>query len=137
VANENGQSVSVYSADPNSGVPVPVAGSPFATGQIPVAVVLHPSGNFAYVANQFSKSISAFAVGPDGVLSPIPGSPFAIPGGSGRKAAGVDPLSKWLYVVNFESNNISIFSIDSVSGALTNQGSIATGSNPTSIALTP
>jgi 6-phosphogluconolactonase (cycloisomerase 2 family) len=136
VPNKNGQSVSVYSIDPNTGVPTVVPGSPFATGQIPDAVSVHPSGNFAYVVNQASNSISAFTVDSSGVLSPIPGSPFAIPDGSGPAAASVDPLGKWLYIVNQSTNNVSFFAIDSASGALTSQGSIATGANPISIVLT-
>jgi 6-phosphogluconolactonase (cycloisomerase 2 family) len=136
VPNKNGQSVSVYSIDPNTGVPTVVPGSPFATGQIPDAVSVHPSGNFAYVVNQASNSISAFTVDSSGALSPIPGSPFAIPDGSGPAAASVDPLGKWLYIVNQSTNNVSFFAIDSASGALTSQGSIATGANPISILLT-
>ena len=136
VPNKNGQSVSVYSIDPNTGVPTVVPGSPFATGQIPDAVSVHPSGNFAYVVNQASNSISAFAVDSSGTLSPIPGSPFAIPDGSGPAAASVDPLGKWLYIVNQSTNNVSFFAIDSASGALTSQGSIATRANPISIVLT-
>jgi len=134
--NGNGQSVSVYALDPNSGVPNPVLGSPFSTGVIPESVAFHPSGNFAYVVNQGSNTISAFTLDSSGGLSPIPGSPFAIPGGSGPAAASVDPLGKWLYVLHQSSNNISIFSIDSSSGALTSLGYIATGANPTSIVLT-
>jgi 6-phosphogluconolactonase (cycloisomerase 2 family) len=136
VPNKNGQSVSVYSIDPNTGVPTVVPGSPFATGQIPDAVSVHPSLNFAYVVNQASNSISAFTVDSSGALSPIPGSPFAIPDGSGPAAASVDPLGKWLYIVNQSTNNVSFFAIDSASGALTSQGSIATGANPISILLT-
>jgi uncharacterized protein YjdB len=136
VPNSNGQSVSVYSVDPNTGVPTVVPGSPFGTGQIPVAVSVHPSGNFAYVVNQASNSVSAFTVDSSGVLSPIPGSPFAIPNGSGPAAASLDPLGKWLYVVNQSTNNVSFFAIDSASGALTSQGSIATGANPISVVLT-
>jgi 6-phosphogluconolactonase (cycloisomerase 2 family) len=136
VPNKNGQSVSVYTIDPNTGVPTVVPGSPFATGQIPDAVNVHPSGNFAYVVNQASNSISAFTVDSSGALSPIPGSPFAIPDGSGPAAASVDPLGKWLYIVNQSTSNVSLFAIDSASGALTSRGSIATGANPISILLT-
>jgi 6-phosphogluconolactonase (cycloisomerase 2 family) len=132
----NGQSVSVYSIDQNTGVPTGVQGSPFATGLIPDAVVLHPSGKFTYVVNQASNSISAFTLDSSGALSQIPGSPFVIPDGSGPAAASIDPLGKWFYVVNHSTNNVSIFAIDSTSGTLASQGSIATGSNPISIVLT-
>jgi 6-phosphogluconolactonase len=116
---------------------VPITGSPFSAGQTPKFVTLHPSGAFAYVLNQSSDTISAFAVdSTTGALSPVPGSPFTILDGVGPVAASVDPLGKTLYVVNQSSNSMSIFAIDATSGALSSMGSIQTGSNPISIVLT-
>lgn len=58
------------------GVLTPVAGSPVATDPSPVAIVVHRSGRFAYVANSRSNEITGYAIGADGSLSQVPGSPF-------------------------------------------------------------
>ena len=55
----------------------PVSGSPFSTGSAPIAVVVDPSGKFAYVANNNSNSVSAYSINSaTGALSPIGGSAF-------------------------------------------------------------
>jgi len=48
----------------------------FAAGTFPVSIVLDPSGQFAYVANDNSNDISVYAVNA-GVLTPASHSPFA------------------------------------------------------------
>src|SRR5712692_11734905 len=46
--------VSGYSIDGTTGALVPVAGSPFPAGQAAFSVTVHPTGQFAYVANRDS-----------------------------------------------------------------------------------
>ena len=73
--------VSGYSIDGTTGALVPVTGSPFAAGQGPFSVTVHPTGQFAYVANQATNNVSAYAIdGTTGTLTPVDGSPF--PAGS-------------------------------------------------------
>jgi 6-phosphogluconolactonase (cycloisomerase 2 family) len=65
---------------------VPLAGSPFATGQdgclgnaFPSTTNVTVAGSFLYAANCFSQNVSGFAINPaTGALTPVPGSPFAI-----------------------------------------------------------
>lgn len=68
----------------------PVPGSPFATGGFgdtsfdigSVAAIL-TVGNRIYSSNVSSNTVSGFSINPDGSLTPIPGSPFALsPGGN-------------------------------------------------------
>ena len=72
--------------------------------------------------------------GPNGALTPIPGSPF--PAGYDPRSVAVDPTAKFVYVANFDSNNISAYSIDS-NGALTpvSGSPFATGVGPVSVVV--
>jgi 6-phosphogluconolactonase len=69
--------VATYAITPSSGI-LSVSGSPVAAGTFPVNVVLDPSGQFAYVANDNSNDISVYSVDVStGVLTQISHSPFA------------------------------------------------------------
>jgi DNA-binding beta-propeller fold protein YncE len=73
-----------------------------------------------------------------GVLTPIPGSPFAT-GGNGAVIASIDPTGKFLYTAHFSSNTIQGFAIDQTSGALTAVpgGPFTTGTNPFAANIDP
>src|SRR6266852_5478023 len=79
---------------------------------------------FAYVANQCgnvsctgSGNVSGYTIdSTTGVLSPVPGSPFAA--GSAPSSVAVDPAGKFAYVTNLNSNDVSAYTIDSTTGAL-------------------
>ena len=60
VANRGSNNISAYTVEPTGGTLVAIAGSPFATGNLPVAVAVDPTGTYAYVANQTDATISAF-----------------------------------------------------------------------------
>jgi 6-phosphogluconolactonase len=71
-------SVSAYTIDAAGGALTPLSGSPFATGSEPEAVVVDPTGKFAYVANFQNWTISADTIdATSGALRPVAGSPFA------------------------------------------------------------
>jgi YVTN family beta-propeller protein len=70
------------------------------------------------------------------VLTAFTGSPFTT--GSFPVSVAVDPSGKFVYVANSQSNNVSGFTIDAVTGALTSLGNAFTaGSSPFSVAITP
>jgi 6-phosphogluconolactonase len=60
VANRGAKNVSAYSVDATTGALTAIAGSPFSAGKLPVAIVIHPTGSYAYVATQMDATISAF-----------------------------------------------------------------------------
>jgi 6-phosphogluconolactonase len=77
----NGNSVSAFSIDPNTGVLTPVSGSPFAASPFPLFVAVDPSGQYVYVGLDSSPGIAAFVINQaTGGLTPMAGSPF--PGNS-------------------------------------------------------
>ena len=102
VANSTSNNVSAYSIGAN-GALTPVPGSPFAAGTQPQSVAVDPTAKFAYVANlgsapTFNSNVSAYSIGANGALTPIPGSPFAA--GNRPAVVAVDPTGKFAYVAN-------------------------------------
>lgn len=115
VANQGSSNVSVYSI--NSGALSQVKGSPFttiapgttaATG--PTGLAVSPTGNFLYVANNFTNTVSAFSFdGSSGALTPVPGSPYAV--ALNPSGLAISPAGTFLLVANTGSNNVSSFAI--------------------------
>ena len=94
---------------------------------------------FAYIANYFSNTISAFAIDASGAMASVVGSPFAA--GSGPRSIAVDSSSNHLYVANHGegANNVSAYSINTTTGTLSPVvGSpFAAGIRPASVAIHP
>jgi 6-phosphogluconolactonase len=77
VANHGSNNVSAYAIDANTGALAPVSGSPFATaGKGPNFVAA--TSTLVYVTDQTTNDISAFAIGTNGTLTPVSGSPFNV-----------------------------------------------------------
>jgi DNA-binding beta-propeller fold protein YncE len=112
--------VASYRVDPNSGVLTQIAGSPFPAGDGAQSLVIHPSGKFLYVANPglSENDISLFTIASDGVLTEVTPRTSVAPLGTLPQLLAMDPAGNYLYVANAGSNNISVFSIASGSGAL-------------------
>src|SRR5215813_2985899 len=106
---------------------------------------------FVYTNNDRTpNNISAFSAAANGVLSPVPGSPFATGGdGAGGGAFASNRLTtavvkNFLFAGNSGSNNVSAFSIDPVTGVLTSvpgspfaTGGVAGAVNGMSLTATP
>ena len=124
VANENSSTISVFSISGTS--LTQVAGSPFSSslpgdviGNGPAALVTSRSGNFLYVANQFTNTLGAFSYDPNGVLTLIAGYPTGNnPSGLAfSRCAGITtattscPTSDGnnLFVADSGSNQITVF----------------------------
>ncbi len=133
--------VEAYREDPNSGVLMEIQGSPYPVGDGAHSLVLHPSGKFLYVANpgQMENDISLFDVEADGTLTEVtPRTPIG-PLASEPELLAMDPAGGYLYVMNTGSNNISVFSIDSSKGFLTQVANspVEIGLSPLNMQLTP
>ncbi len=151
VTNNFGSDVSVFSIDSGSGALTEVAGSPFFANANPTEIIITPIGGFVYVSNPGIGTITAFTLGSDGTLTQVPGSPFASLAGGGGGALGitVDNSGRFLYVANpsavnpqqSNSGNISGFTIDSGTGALTrilgSPFSPTVGNSPTTVTVDP
>jgi 6-phosphogluconolactonase len=137
----NASELAVYREDPYSGELTTLSGTPYTVGDGAVSVVLHPSAKFLYVANpgQGEDDISLFDIASNGTLTEVPPRTAIGVNASQPQLLVMDPAGGFLYVANALSNNISVFSIDSSSGALTQiVGSpFPIGLTPLSMQVTP
>jgi 6-phosphogluconolactonase (cycloisomerase 2 family) len=131
VTNSNSNSISAYSI--SGGVLAPLdldaltAGNQntIATGKDPVNIAIHPSGKFAYVVNYLANSVSAYSIDAAGVLARIDSNgattanETSIPARNGSISIAIHPEGGYAYVANAFDNSVSVYSIDTVSGALT------------------
>ncbi|MEW6732930.1 MAG: beta-propeller fold lactonase family protein [Acidobacteriota bacterium] len=123
-----GNTVSAFSITSN-GVFRQIVGSPFPTGGLGTdgsgffatnRITNVMTGNFLFVANTGSNSISAFTVDPlRGTLRPVPGSPFSNgpPGNSGIALTATQD-GRFLFASSNGAININVYSI-AANGALT------------------
>jgi 6-phosphogluconolactonase len=113
-----------YREDPNSGVISELSGSPYSVGEGANSVVAHPSGKYLYASNPgqggtAEDDISLFDINSDGTLTEAFPRVSLAPGASTPQQLVLDSAGAYLYVMNTGSSNISVFSIDSGSGVLT------------------
>jgi 6-phosphogluconolactonase (cycloisomerase 2 family) len=111
-----------------------------ATGANPYSLTTDSTGRFIYVANYDSASatgsVSQFAIGADGSLTPL--STPTIAAGHGPNGIAANPAAPFVYVVNYSSSDVYEYSIG-VGGSLTALGIMpaALNGNAASIALNP
>ena len=131
--NANGN-VSMYTT--NSTGMLASIGPPVTAGDLgSFAVVVDPSGKFAYVVNDgggnagCGGSVSMFTINATtgansttGVLTPI----GVVPTGTSPSSIAIAPSGMTAYVTNSQSNTVSIYSINLATGALTLIGTIGT-----------
>lgn len=111
--------------------------TPYVTaGTNPVYVTTDPAGQYVYVVNGGSNSISQYTIGSDGTLTPMTTATVAT--GLSPIYMEVDPSGKYAYVVNSGDNTISQYTIGS-GGALTpmTTATVATGISPYAIVISP
>jgi 6-phosphogluconolactonase len=109
--------VSGYAINKSTGALTPVPGSPFRADNIPYAVTVDPTGQFAYVANFNSATVSIFKI--DQCSGSLWASSKSVPtGGQNAIALALDPHGRFLYVTNTASDNVSAFQVGS-DGSLT------------------
>jgi len=131
VTNDLESSISAYTINSGTGALTQINcgagpecrpnGKDFSTGVNPRSITIHPSGNFAYVANLFSNTVIAYAINSTtGALAPA-GSPFAT--GPAPRSVTIDPSGRFAYVANGGNPaSVSAYSINSGTGALTPVG---------------
>ena len=104
-----------YRIDNKSGSATAIFTSPFVIGNSPAGIVVHPSNQFAYVANQLDNTISLLKIdSSSGTLSEVMPRPQA---GLSPQALALDQNGNHLFVADQGSNDIKIFSVGT-NGAL-------------------
>ena len=101
-----------------------------------ISMPLLPPFVFVQNENEYTNiTTSAFTTDSNGALLPVPGSPF-LTGLDNFGIPAVDPAAKFVYIVNYADNNVSVYSIGST-GSLTTLSTVATGNGPTSVGVDP
>lgn len=143
-------SVSMYAIDTATGalksignIQPPSAPPPSPGSVSPFSVAVHPSGKFAYVANEGGgapTSVSMYTINAtSGALTLI----GTIAAGGRAHSVAVDPTGRFAYVLDDgnsfpgTNNSISMYTVNGTTGRLTSIGTIAAGLFPTSIAIDP
>jgi 6-phosphogluconolactonase (cycloisomerase 2 family) len=90
-------------------------------------IVVHPSNKFLYIPD--GSQILAYQIGTNGLLQPVSGSPFNLPGGSAMKFS---PDGKFAY-----TNTGVEYSVNVTTGTLTELGTATVGNLPFDVALAP
>jgi 3-carboxymuconate cyclase len=136
-ANVGDNTISVYTIDQTTGALT--TGTAVAAGTNPYSVTVDPSGQFAYVANLGDNTISVYTIDP---LSGALTAGTAVATGANPFSLTVYPSippgpGQFAYAANYNSNTISVYTIDPLSGALTPGTAVATGTNPSSVTVDP
>jgi 6-phosphogluconolactonase (cycloisomerase 2 family) len=122
-------------------------GPPVTAGQGPVSIASDPYWNYVYVADFASNQVSQYAFSPgSGVLTPLSNptistgtSPVSITVISGQTGSYVGSsiynLTDYVYVANNGGTSISIYTLATATGQLTNYGApyILQGGQPSSV----
>lgn len=108
------------------GVPQQVTNSPFTVLETGFAAQgkVHPNGQFLYVGNRTRNHVYAFNIvgtGSETTLSLINGAPFAT-GGTASLVNTFNSNGNFFYTGNGSSRNITTFSVEQETGALTSLG---------------
>lgn len=72
-------------------------------------LVFAPSGKYAYVAHGSTDVVARFAVGADGVLSPLPAA--ASPGSSFPGSVALDPTGRYAYLIRGTEDKVAQFAV--------------------------
>jgi 6-phosphogluconolactonase len=119
----NGSAISSYAVQAN-GTLSPISTSVPTFGAANCWNAITPDGRFIYVSNAGSATISGFAIGNSGALTPLPNTVLASnPTGATNLDIAVSADGKFLFTLNSGNGTIGIFAIQK-DGTLINAGSI-------------
>ena len=141
VANTTSNGISGYRITAGTGALISLGMPVTAPG--PIWVAIDPSGEIAYAADFYTNQISSFTLNTStGALTQFQtisarSSPTSVALGQGSSAVHIVP--KFAYVANSGSGNVSAYTINSSSGALTGvSGSpFAAATTPKAVAVDP
>lgn len=118
-----------------NGVTIP---NGYPAGTVPSSIAEDPSARFVYVTDKADNLLYGFLTGTNGQLTTMTNGPFST--GLFPVNVTIDPRGKYLYVANYNANNISAYAIDVATGApsgTVGSGGVQVGTGPTCIAIEP
>lgn len=101
-------------------------------GNTSAAIRLHPNGKFVYVSNRGYDAVTGFRIEPDGRLTKVTEAreQIAVP-----RDFNIDPSGKFMVVGNLKTNNLTIFTVDPRTGALSYKSTSGKVPSPSCIAF--
>jgi len=119
----NASAISSYSV-PANGKLAPISTSVPTLGAATCWLAITPDGKFVYTANSATSTVSGFAIGVTGALTPVGGTIVATePTGSTDLDMAITADGKFLYTLDSGTGTVSIFGINA-DGTLTNIGDV-------------
>jgi 6-phosphogluconolactonase (cycloisomerase 2 family)/uncharacterized protein YjdB len=114
----SGNTLSVFSIDPATGVPTEISGSPFTINEVdPALAAVYPLGGYLFLSDQNGYAVSVFPL--DATTGAISGASTDYPISHGNPGKAVfDPAGKFVFVPT-GTPDIFAFTVDSATGALT------------------
>jgi 6-phosphogluconolactonase len=136
--------VFVYRFDPATGSLKASSAGTLPPGSGPRHFAFHPSGRFAYSANELGSSVTTFwydaengTLSPVQTLSTLPAS-FKDTNTNTVSEVVVHPSGKYVYAANRGHDSIAIFTVDAATGRLTAAGHESTqGKTPRNFSIDP
>jgi 6-phosphogluconolactonase len=125
-------SISVFNIDQNRGLLSPAAFTVLAAPS-PQFLTISPTQGFLYVSNGTAGNISAFAIGTNGALTELSGSPFALGAGATVAGLAIDPKGQFLYAADSANNQIASFNV--TGGPLAAVASVPAGTKPVAVTV--
>ena len=122
VSNSDSNTITAYKMDSSNGALTAITGSPTGTVNAPLGLALSPSGELLAVGNLNGGGISVFRINKSsGVITAVVGSPFPTTGGGFPARSVFHTSGRFLYagLMTSSSSDISGFTVDAVTGALT------------------
>jgi 6-phosphogluconolactonase (cycloisomerase 2 family) len=112
--------IAVFRISRATGALIPIPGSPFPAGGsgnvLGFGMAVSKDERFLFTANIGSNSISAFAIGPTGALTAVPGSPF--PAADSPIGIQITPDGKFIVVALPVKASLAVYAV-AANGALT------------------
>ena len=134
VINELDASLTALAIDKNGVLSeiqsVPTLPATFNGTNTAAAIRLHPNGKFLYVSNRGYNGITGFQINTDGTLTQVDTQTQSI---SMPRDFNIDPSGNFLIVANMDTDNLTVYRLDSKTGQLTFQAKSIAVSKPTCI----
>jgi len=113
------------------------ANGTFSAGTTPSAIASTPLGHYLFVTDSANNQLLSFTVQADGQITPLPNSPIGTD--SFPDGVTVDPTGKYVYVANYNANDISAYVIgtSTPTTGISPNGSYGTGTGPTCVFVDP
>jgi hypothetical protein len=119
-SNSADNTITSFTLDPCTGE-LTAVGTPVASGGtmgLGGSLAVDKDGNFLFVGNDTTADISVFAIAATGALTPVAGSPFALPAAFGPDGIVLNAVGNTLYVAGATANALAVLSV-AANGTLT------------------